>query len=300
MGDTAIDWATKCWNVVAGCSRVSTGCEHCWALRTTHRLAAGTANRSGRYDGLVKRLPDGRLDWTGEVRCLPERLEEPMHWRTPQTVFVCSQADLFNGQVPYGFIWAVWQVMRFCSHHRFLVLTKRHERMTRFLVDHLWGEPLGNVWLGCTAENQEQADKRIPILLQVPAVRHWCSIEPLLGPVDLTRWLLPDSDGVYRDSEREPVDRDDPRQNSLSWVVCAGESGGPDDRRLVTHLGDRLRGEIWTPKQETRAWVRSLRDQCQVARVPFFWKGWGGPTAHSGGNLLDGREWRERPSEVPT
>jgi protein gp37 len=170
--------------------------------------------------------------------------------------------------------------------------------------------PLRSVWLGVTAENQRMADARIPLLLDTPAAVRFVSCEPLLGPLDLEPWLRESCDMNLHCLEH--ADRP-----ALNWVIAGGESGGPGRRRLVQrcanrlgrHLhvegqpvasfGEQMRSGVpcegWIPTPEGISMVRSLRDQCAAAGVPFFFKQWGGPRPTSGGHLLDGRTWREMP-----
>lgn len=318
---TAIDYVDASWPVVAGCSRVSPGCTNCFAVRHSWRLAHNSNPAVSRpYQGTVEQRGD-RLDWTGTVRCLPERLDWPLRWRSPRRIFVCNMADLFHPAVPNEFIDDVWDVMHECQHHTFLILTKRPERMWAWYnwatganpgdPNWMWRDNhLSNIWLGVTCENQEQADRRIPILLQVPAAVRWVSIEPMLGPVDLSRWLEPDCPacdatgiGIPQLGTGCPVCQGTGAIPTLSWVVVGGETG-PGARPLHPY------------------WVRSVRDQCVAAGVPFWFKQrgewtWDMPTgraltscretmlvrggilwrvgSRAAGALLDGREWREVP-----
>lgn len=308
MGDTRIEWATKVWNPVTGCSKVSPGCKNCYAERMAKRLA-------GRF-GYPKDNPF-------KVTLHHDRLDEPLkRWRKPQMVFVCSMGDLFHDDVPFEFTDDVFENIAVCQSHTFLILTKRPERMQRWFEtvterrpmpgqgvctggppfcigepDHdasvgycgaPW--PLPNVWLGVTAENQEMVNKRIPILLQIPAAKHFVSVEPMLGPVNLTRIDLGPNGygltfeldaltgwatGYSENSGRPRVHRND-RFAKLDWVICGAESGH----------GAR-------PADPN--WVRNLRDQCVTAGVPFFFKGWGWARQKKTDRLLDGREWNERP-----
>jgi len=173
-GPTRIEWTDVSWNPVTGCSKVSRGCQFCYAERMAKRLA-------------------GRGGYPAEnpfaVTLHPERLDEPLHWRKPRRVFVCSMGDLFHKDVPSGFITEVFAVMALCPQHTFQVLTKRPERMAEYLADedlpdyidtmacnygachaNLDGRwPLPNVWLGTSVEDQATADERIPHLLRCPA-----------------------------------------------------------------------------------------------------------------------------------
>ena len=213
MGNTKIEWAEKVWNPVTGCSKISPGCENCYAERMAFRLRG----RCGYPDGEPFR-----------VTLRPQRLEEPMRWRKSSMVFVCSMGDLFHDDVPDDFIHRVFATIGQCPQHTFIILTKRPKRMKAFIEDYYAYESPTNVWLGVTTENQEMADRRIPILLQIPAVVRFVSVEPMLGPVDLARGC-----------------------EKIDWVICGGETG-PNARPMHPD------------------WVRSLRDQCQSAGVPFF------------------------------
>lgn len=203
---TAISYADKVWPVTAGCTAVSAACEGCWACR----LAATRQEHHPDYRGLARRTDGGHYQWSGEVRLLPHHLDDPLHWRRPRVVFVDSQSDLFHESVPDDFIAKVWLTMARCPQHQFIVLTKRPERMMEMATASPIGWHFGqlpNIVLGVTAENQEEADRRIPILLQTPAAKRWVSLEPLLqdlGEVNL--------DGI-------------------SWAVIGCESG-PNARSM--------------------------------------------------------------------
>jgi protein gp37 len=198
--------------------------------------------------------------------------------------------DLFHDDVPDEFIYEVYHRIMFSWEkklgHIFMVLTKRPERMAK-----LWKPkvPLDNLWLGVTCENQQAADERIPILLQMPAAVRFVSVEPMLEPVDLSEWLkevrycerhgqLCD-EGVRWENDqlvckycRRPVDR----MRLLNWVIAGGETG-PNARPMHPD------------------WVRSLRDQCQEAGVPFFFKQWGQWNDLSSGNCVAPRKDRRVP-----
>lgn len=224
------------WNPVTGCTKVSPACAHCYAERMAKRLAG----RCG-YPA----------DHPFRVTLHPERLEEPLRWRKPRRVFVCSMSDLFHEEVPVNFLEQVWRVMLSAQQHTFLVLTKRPQIMAE-RIRHVFARIYGDyemahhhvpsrIWLGVTAEDQQRADERIPLLLQTPAAVRWVSVEPMLGPVDLRPWLMAETAKV---------------RPALDWVVCGGETGAgarPTDPR----------------------WIENLRDQCQSRGVPFFLKSWG-------------------------
>lgn len=239
MSETKIEWADKVWNPVTGCTKISEGCQNCYAEKMSKRLR-------GRF-GYPKDEPF-------KVTLRRDRLSEPSKWKKPRRIFVCSMGDLFHDDVWDGFIWQFFNEMRRANHHTFLVLTKRPKRMRawfawiekemREFFDFAW--PLPNVHIGVTAENQAQANARIPILLETPAAKRFVSIEPMLGPIDLNErelicktWRKGLTIGTY-----------------LDGVILGGESG---------HGARPMHPE----------WARAVRDQCQEAEVPFFFKQWG-------------------------
>lgn len=311
MGDkTGIEWADATWNPLVGCSVISPGCKHCYAMKVAARM-----ERLGQaaYAGLTMPSKAGPV-WTGKVGGNSVKaFEAPLRWKKPRRIFVNSMSDLFHESVTDEAIDRIFAVMALCPQHTFQVLTKRAERM-RSYVTQLDTEPhqttvkrfaaaldglpipseinipFPNVWLGVSVEDQARALDRVPMLLETPAAKRFLSCEPLLGPVDLSGWL------GTNDFTIVPT----VRHSYVHWVIAGGESG--DDARPM-HPD----------------WARSLRDQCQVAEVPFFFKQWGewvggGPgyihwsdckeikswgderySGHVGkkaaGRMLDGREW---------
>lgn len=288
-GKTKIEWADRVWNPTTGCTKGSEGCRNCYA----ERLA-------GRFWGERK---------FSEVQCHPDRLDLPHHWRKPQRIFVDSMSDLFHPDVPDEFIWDVWNKMDHDWRHTFMILTKRPERMyqwAKYYVTELDCGEYPNIWLGVSVEDQKTADERIPLLLQTPAAVRFVSVEPMLGAVDMELAVRTNC-GVYSynslTGENWPFTmRSQDDGEKLDWVICGGESG-PGARPMHPD------------------WARSLRDQCQAADVPFFFKSWGewsseypqgvsmtnrerifqgGMSVYrvgkkKAGRLLDGREWNEMP-----
>ena len=194
---TKIQWTEDTWNPVIGCTPVSEGCRNCYAAGDALRM--GYNPRTAYYEGIATRTATGRAVFTGLVKCLEDRLDQPSKWRDPRLVFVNSMSDLFHRDVPGSFIRRVFDTMAECPRHTFQVLTKRPERMLELLSAHT---PLPNVWIGVSAEDQGAADHRIPLLLRTPAAVRFVSAEPLIGPVDLTPYL-----------------------GGLGWVIVGGESG---------------------------------------------------------------------------
>ena len=162
---STIEWTEATWNPVTGCSKVSTGCKHCYAERLARRLQA---MGNVRY----------RNGFT--VTLHPAVLDLPKRWRQPRMIFVNSMSDLFHDHVPLEFIQRVFATMHACPQHTFQVLTKRSARL-RDLAPHLDWAP--NIWMGVSVENR-RVIHRIHDLQAVPAHVRFLSCEPLLGPLD--------------------------------------------------------------------------------------------------------------------
>ena len=286
-----IEWTDATWNPVTGCTKVSPGCDHCYAETLAERFR-GT--------------PGHYYERGFDVQLRPDKLDQPLRWRRPRRVFVNSMSDLFHDQVPDEFIARVFAVMALSPQHTFQVLTKRHGRMRSLLssawfrvwvldaaylmavgedaaavpprpvgtahrdrvtvtlalarvpgVDagSAWPWPLPNVWLGVSVEDQRWADIRVPALINTPAAVRFLSCEPLLGPVRL--W-----DNETCDHKRQTCEEIG-CWRAIDWVIAGGESG----RNARPMHPD---------------WVRSLRDQCQAAGVAFHFKQWGewAPAGH--------------------
>jgi len=183
------------------------------------------------------------------------RFDEPMSWRKPRMVFVCSMGDLFHDGVRLNDMKDVFEAIAAADRkHTFMILTKRPARLAEFMDKWVpyaaqFTNPhagvLPNVWLGVTAENQDRANERIPILLQIPAAVRFVSVEPMLGPVDLSE--VP---GLY---QGDGHDMPWLKKDTLHWVICGGETG-PKARRMEYE------------------WADGLQDQCEAEGIPFFFK----------------------------
>jgi protein gp37 len=247
-------WSDALWDPVRGCSRKSAACINCYAETATAQSAL-----SGGWGEGYATLKGEDAAWTGKVALLEERLALPFGLEVPSRVFVNSMSDLFHEEMADAAIDRVFAVMALAPQHQFQVLTKRQKKMQTYMADaaasgrvgqamaalgregRLPGWPLPNVWLGVTAENQKEAERRIPVLLQTPAAVRFIAAEPLLGALDLKpEWL-------------EPGGAAGP---GLDWVLAGGETG-PKARPIEID------------------WVRSLRDQCARAGTPFYWNDWG-------------------------
>lgn len=231
MGDDSkIEWTDATWNPVTGCTKVSPGCDRCYAETFAERWRG---------------IPGHHFENGFDVTLRPERLDQPLRWIKPRRVFVNSMSDLFHESVPDGFIGSVWDVMAKTPRHTYQVLTKRHGRLRSLLRqwaaddwqwrrdDGLWcgpvRGPLPNVWLGVSAEDAPWAAIRVPALLETPAAVRFVSAEPLLGPLGLRpgEWLPPLGGGPRVNLARPW----EPPGPSLDWVIIGGESG-PGARRM--------------------------------------------------------------------
>jgi len=288
MAKTSIQWTDKTWNPTVGCTKVSPGCAGCYAERMARRLKA-----MGRpeYQDVV----NDKGHWAGKVNLVPDRLEQPLHWRKPSMIFVDSMSDLLHPWIfdtgHETFVDEVFAIMAATPWHTYQILTKRaaimrdytsnprREIYVRHALQGIYNTsahnaestpeftwPLPNVWLGVSVENQDTADERIPLLLQTPAAVHFISAEPLLSDLQIDYFLgkLPeDEDGA-------------PYLEHIDWVITGCESG---TRRRPAKLD----------------WFRSLRDQTKAAGAAFFLKQMEiyGRVVHM--PELDGRQWVEYP-----
>ncbi len=185
---TKIPWTEKTLNVTAGCTKVSLGCQACYAEKMSHRLAH--IYPKGIYGEVIREGPEGQHGkWNDDIICDGSALDKITPRQKPKMIFVNSMSDLFHKDVPFAFIEKVMAVIEECSQHTFQVLTKRPEIMLEYfngLGKQFELSCCPNLWLGTSVENQKYADIRIPQLLQIPAAVRFLSIEPLLSPVDLT------------------------------------------------------------------------------------------------------------------
>jgi protein gp37 len=288
-----IEWTDESWNPITGCTKISEGCKNCDAERMAKRLA-------GRF-GYPKDEPF-------KVTMHHDRLHVPSSWKKPRRIFVNSMGDTFHPEVEWNWLFSIFQMAGELPRHTFMFLTKRPRRMSHELRGDLgthlqrqawcteW--PLPNVWLGASIENNDY-HSRIEWLLDAPAAKRFVSCEPLLSPIDLTKYL---NQGAGSNGEKGSVrgekyecqaetrrracdkgnvgqtpndtdrngkalqcipsnhQRNLPQKNletpSLNWVILGGGSG-PGARPMHPD------------------WVRAVRDQCQEAGVPFFFKQWG-------------------------
>lgn len=310
MPKSKIEWTQHTWNPITGCTKISAGCQNCYA--------ENIAKRFGGKDGF-------------KVALHPEKLVMPLSRKKPTTYFVCSMGDLFHDDVPFDFIDEIFVTIALTPHHTYQILTKRPDRMREYFSSFdltklekiaqimlmrnkecgsyqniLWPSkeeapklnnfPLENVWLGVTAENQKEANHRIPILLSTPAALRFVSIEPMLEAINLEMIIDAKSNDRFRtvysalSGKKTLWDTTnllaEGKIEKLDWVICGGESG--QRARSLNPL-----------------WIKNLQEQCSQAKVPFFFKQWGEFTCKDGemfrvgkkqaGYFIDGKEYREMP-----
>jgi protein gp37 len=237
---TAIEWTDATWNPVTGCTKISAGCDNCYAERFSER-----------FRGVIGHPFENGFD----LQLRPERLEQPLRWRAPTMIFVNSMSDLFHKQIPFEFVDRVFDTMERAPWHTFQVLTKRSSRLRNYINLRYPGKSVPeHIWIGASIESASKKS-RVRHIQAANALVRFLSLEPLLGPIGKL-----DLEGIH-------------------WVIVGGESG-PRARPMLVE------------------WAREIRDQCEVARVPFFFKQWGGLRPKSGGRLLDDREWSNWPKLV--
>jgi len=239
-----IEWTDATWNPIRGCTKITPGCDHCYAETFAER-----------FRGVEGHPYEQGFD----LRLVPGKLAEPLRWKTPKAIFVNSMSDLFQKEVPEDYVEAVCRVMERANWHTYQVLTKRSSLMRDMLQTRLqFAAGLHHIWWGVSVEDRAHGLVRIRHLQQAPASVRFLSIEPLLedlGEINL--------EGIH-------------------WVIVGGESGAG-------------------ARPMRKEWVLSIRDQCERAQVPFFFKQWGGVQKSKAGRELDGKTYDELPrrAEIP-
>lgn len=222
MKNSRIEWTDHTWNPWYGCKKVSAGCKYCYMYRDMARTP---------FDPHIV------------TRAKPATFNKPLHWKEPARVFTCSWSDFWIEEADHWREEAL-QIMADSPHLTFQILTKRPERILDWLDEACWpvsGCPIGinglpsNIWMGISAENQEQYIRRIAYLMEIPCHIRFISMEPLLGPIYFS----------FKGREKK-----------IDWIIAGGESG-LNARPMHPH------------------WARIIRDQCLDNNIPFFFKQWG-------------------------
>ncbi len=308
---TGISWTHRpgtkgeTWNPTIGCERASPGCLHCYAESMAGRIVRMAGPAALDYAKVIRTNNRGLPVWNRDVLSMPDRLDMPLRAKAPRTYFVNSMSDLFHDDVPDEFIAAVFGVMAACQRHRFIILTKRAERLPKWfawyekdrnpnryrhpeLIEHAaviagnedalfaaaneaagrndW--PLPNVELGVSCENQEWFDKRVHHLLRTPAAVRLVSLEPLLGPIDIDDARWPTCVATKEVHDREHSGGEWCDEVSLDWVIVGGESG--DQRRECEP-----------------AWIDDIVKQCAESGTRCFVKQDGARKPGQQGRLSD-------------
>lgn len=260
MGKTSIQWTDESWNPVTGCTRVSEGCRNCYAFDLHDMRHAAYKNG--------KKVPEQYAKPFTEIQLIEDRLDTPLKRKKPTKWFVNSMSDLFHKDVPDWFIDEVLGVAALTPHHTYQILTKRPERAAEMLTQpprhnggsifqaafnrqrgrrggipdaRNWVEPewpLKNVWIGTSIEDQQSLEKRLPLLMCVPARVRFLSGEPLLGPLDFVEFARVNSRSILK---------------GIHWVIVGGESGKNARPCNVD-------------------WVRGILHECTMSGVACFIK----------------------------
>jgi len=197
-GRTGIQWTDSTWNPVTGCTRVSPGCDNCYAATLANRLLKVHYTARLPVFATAENVQDPFA-----VRLWPERLAEPLEDQTPRLIFVNSMSDLFHAEIPDDYIRSIFEVMLQADWHVFQVLTKRPGRAFRFWRSNEKLFPVGkipsHIWMGTSVEDQ-RASYRVSQLARLPAEVRFLSCEPLIGPLEL-------------------------ELSAIQWVIVGGESG---------------------------------------------------------------------------
>jgi protein gp37 len=232
-----IEWTESSWNPTTGCTKISLGCQNCYAMRMAHRLKEmGQAKYKNGFRPTVH----------------PDVLSLPFRWKKPRIIFVSSMGDLFHEKIPTDFIKKTFDVMRRADHHLFQVLTKRSERLLELSTELPWPD---NVWMGVTVESNEY-QYRIGHLGKTPARIRFLSLEPLLGPIpslalDRIGWVIVggESGPGARPMKREWVVsiRDQCRERDVAFFFK--QWGGVNKKKTGRVLDGRVYSEMPEPER---------------------------------------------------
>lgn len=219
--NSLIQWTDHTWNPWQGCRKVSDGCKNCYMFRDKKRYGQ---------------------DASVVIRSAKATFNKPLQWKEPARVFTCSWSDFFIEEADS---WRddAWDIIRRTPHLTYMILTKRPERITDCLPED-WGNGYPNVWLGVTAENQEQYDARVTVLLSMPATKRFVSIEPCLSSINL---------GLLGTAPKQWGHGYTPISSLIDWIIVGAESG-PGARPME------------------RKWAIDILNQCLWAKIPFFYK----------------------------
>ena len=240
---TGISYCDEVWNVCVGCTKIKSGCQNCWAEKLHNQRCRAY------YNPDVADMPEQYAEPFSTVQLLPDRLNQPLHWHKPRTIFVNSMGDTFHKDVPFEFIGDILRAMRQAERHTYLLFTKRYERA----LDWYNSTTKGNqyfirdyVHLYFSVSTQKEVDEAVPILLQIPVAKRGLSLEPLLSAIHL------DGIFIHQRRGRSPGYFFDALPGLHSVIV--GCESGPN--RRLCDIAD----------------IKSVADQCKAAGVPCYVK----------------------------
>lgn len=302
---TGIEWTDRVWNPVSGCTKISQGCRNCYAF-TLHDM---------RHRAFIegKKLPVQYAKPFSEIQLFENRLKQPLSWRKPQKVFVNSMSDLFHEEVPDDFIDKVFAVMALSPKQTFQILTKRPNRMSKYLNTPDRDEIIG--WIAHEFYEKLGGDyKHISSLITRPGTISNISLQehPDAWPLPNV-WLGVSVENQQAAEERIPYLLETPAAvRFLSCEPLLGEVDLTFTTQAVHPMNEgygfaAIEGVDWVivggesgsnARQMDEGWVLYLRDQCEEYGVPFFFKQWGGRNRKKAGRLLEGKEYNEMPLNI--
>lgn len=266
---TGIAYVDKTWNPEVGCTKCSPGCLNCYAEKMAYRLVYMGHKKYEKVVHWATWVKDNG-GWTGEVVCDEKVLDIPLHWRKPRRILVCSMGDLFHKSVPFEFIKSVLGIIALCPQHKFLLLTKRIEKMAE-----LSGAYPDNAFPGATICNQEEANRIIPILLQIQAAHRWLSIEPMLEAIKLSPTVFgyTKPTGQFRTykNKRQVAFGYNPKAPRINSIIVGCESG---PKRRPCKL-EHIRSIVQQCKAAgVRVFVKQIEIDGKVSHNPDEWPEW--------------------------
>lgn len=239
MNKTKIEWCDYTWNPITGCTQLSTGCKNCYAKK------------------IHERFINKELFPFSKITFHDARLNQPEKLKKPGIIFVCSMGDLFHDGVSKSMLREVFFAMALSQQHRFVLLTKRPENISKIINANTSRHALSHVYFGISVEDEKYMHRLETLKVKTGGLERVLSLEPLIAPVNLKRHLR--------------------FQNDLSWVIVGGETG--------------VSARPCNP-----AWVRMIHDDCRQMKIPFFFKGWGRHTPEGQEKgLLDGIRYDQFP-----
>ena len=251
-GESSIEWTEMTWNPVRGCRLISPGCTNCYAMKQAHRFSG--PNKP--YEGLTVVTTGRGPRWSGDIRLVPELLDQPLRWRKPRIVFVNSMSDLFHEDVPFDFILKVFSTMVKAERHTFQVLTKRSDRLLELNHELPWRR---NIWMGVSVENSDYVHRIDQLRATAGAVK-FLSLEPLLGPLpklnlDGVDWVIVGGESGPRSRPMDPCWVSDIRDQCVDVGVpfFFKQWGGWNKKKT----GRVLAGRTW--EEMPRRWHRSYQ-----------------------------------------